>query len=136
MLWALGRHTPEDKSPLICVFHPRAKAEALAYLEATATADALAYLRSKGNGNGKGNLKGRDRVILSRGDVMALGMDSSKTAARPSHEAIEVAGEDTIIDFKSDQQKLDEVAMRGAKRAENRINANEETIPGSTIFSK
>jgi hypothetical protein len=26
--------------------------------------------------------------------------------------------------------------MRGAKRAENRIVANEEKIPGSTIFSK
>ena len=67
---------------------------------------------------------------------MAVGLDSSKTAARPSHEAIEKAGEDSIDDFKSDQQKLNDIAMRGAKRAENRIVANEETIPGSTIFSK
>jgi hypothetical protein len=65
-----------------------------------------------------------------------VGLDSSKTAARPSHEAIEKAGEDSIDDFKSDQQKLDSIAMRGAKRAENRIGANEEKIPGSTIFSK
>jgi hypothetical protein len=67
---------------------------------------------------------------------MAVGLNSSKTAARPSHEAIEKAGEDSIDDFKSDQQKLNDIAMRGAKRAENRIVANEETIPGSTIFSK
>ena len=34
------------------------------------------------------------------------------------------------------EQKIDQVAMRGAKRAENRILNNEEKIPGSTIFSK
>ena len=67
---------------------------------------------------------------------MAQGLDSSKTAARPSHEAIEKAGEDSMDDFKSNRGKLDDVAMRAAKRAENRIGANEETIPGSTIFSK
>ena len=67
---------------------------------------------------------------------MALGLDSSKMAARPSHEAIEPAGEDSIDDFKSDEKKMDNVAMRGAKRAQNRIIANQENIPGSTIFSK
>jgi hypothetical protein len=67
---------------------------------------------------------------------MTQGLDSSKTAARPSHEAIVPAGEPSIDDFKSDQKKMDNVSMRGAKRAENRILANEEKIPGSTIFSK
>jgi hypothetical protein len=63
-------------------------------------------------------------------------LESGKMAARPSHEAIEKAGEDSIDDFKSEEKKIDQVAMRGAKRAENRILANEEKIPGSTIFSK
>ena len=67
---------------------------------------------------------------------MAQGLDSSKMASRPSHEAVEVAGEDSIDDFKSDEKKMDNVAMRGAKRAQNRIIANQEEIPGSTIFSK
>jgi len=67
---------------------------------------------------------------------MAQGVDLGKMAARPSHEAVETAGEDSIKDFKSDDKKIDAVAMRGAKRAENRIVANEEKIPGSTIFSK
>ena len=67
---------------------------------------------------------------------MAQGFDSSKTSARPSHEAVEVNGEDKIDDFKSDEKKMDDVAMRGAKRAQNRIIDNEEKIPGSTIFSK
>ncbi len=67
---------------------------------------------------------------------MALEQDLGKMAARPSHEAVETPGDDSIKDFKSDEKKLDNVAMRGAKRAENRIAANEEKIPGSTIFSK
>jgi len=67
---------------------------------------------------------------------MAQGLDLGKIAARPSHEALEKAGEDSIDDFKSDEKKMDDVAMRGAKRAQNRIVANEESIPGSTIFSK
>ena len=67
---------------------------------------------------------------------MAQGLDLGKMASRPSEEAVETAGEDTIKDFKSDEKKIDNVAMRGAKRAENRIVSNEEKIPGSTIFTK
>jgi hypothetical protein len=67
---------------------------------------------------------------------MAQGLDLGKMASRPSEEAVETAGEDKIDDFKSDEKKIDAVAMRGAKRAENRIVSNEEKIPGSTIFSK
>ena len=67
---------------------------------------------------------------------MALGLDLGKMASRPSHEALEKDGEDSIDDFKTEQEKIDALAMRGAKRAENRIVANQENIPGSTIFSK
>ena len=37
---------------------------------------------------------------------------------------------------KTEQEKLDQIGMKSAKRAENRIMNNEEKIPGSTIFSK
>ena len=67
---------------------------------------------------------------------MALEQDLGKMAARPSEEAVETAGEDSINEFKSGEKKIDNVAMRGAKRAENRIVSNEEKIPGSTIFTK
>jgi hypothetical protein len=61
-------------------------------------------------------------------------LNSTKTAARPSHEAIEnKIGTNAET---SEEQKLDQVAMKAAKRAENRIHNNEERIPGSTIFSK
>ena len=60
---------------------------------------------------------------------MASGLDSTKTPARPSHEAIESTGggaEDT----------LDQEAMESAKRAQNRIHDNESKNPGNSIFTK
>jgi hypothetical protein len=66
---------------------------------------------------------------------MAQGMNSSKTGARPSHEAIEADSSATEVG-KTDEQKLDHVAMESAKRAQNRIHSNEETTPGNSIFSK
>jgi hypothetical protein len=64
---------------------------------------------------------------------MEQNLNSTKTPARPSHEAIENkigTGE------KTEEQKIDQVAMKGAKRAENRLRNDEENLPGSTIFSK
>jgi hypothetical protein len=64
---------------------------------------------------------------------MEQDLNTSKTAARPSHSAIE----DKVGNSgETEEQKIDQVALRGAKRAENRILNNEEKIPGSTIFSK
>jgi hypothetical protein len=66
---------------------------------------------------------------------MAQGLNSSKTPARPSHEAIE---DDTTANEgnKSDRERMDDAAMQSAKRAQNRIVSNEETTPGNSIFSK
>lgn len=66
---------------------------------------------------------------------MAQGLDSTKTAARPSHEAIEEGSTATEVG-KSEQQKMDHIAMESAKRAQNRIHSDEETTPGNSIFSK
>ena len=67
---------------------------------------------------------------------MEQDLNSSKTAARPSHEAIEDKIGTNKLTERTEEQKIDQAAMRGAKRAENRILNNEEEIPGSTIFSK
>ncbi len=67
---------------------------------------------------------------------MTHGFNSSKTSARPAHQAIEKASDDSIDAFKSEQHKLANLAMRSARRAQNRLLDNEERIPGSTIFSK
>jgi hypothetical protein len=66
---------------------------------------------------------------------MAQGLDSTKSAARPSHEAIE---QDTVATEvgDSEQKRLDHIGMEAAKRGSNRIISNEEKIPSSTIFSK
>jgi hypothetical protein len=67
---------------------------------------------------------------------MTHGFNSSKTPARPAHQAIEKSSENSIDAFKTEHQKIDNLAMRAARRAQNRLIDNEENIPGSTIFSK
>jgi len=66
---------------------------------------------------------------------MAQGLDSTKMAARPSHEAIEQEADATELG-EGEQSKIDHIAMEAARRSSNRIIANEEKIPSSTIFSK
>jgi hypothetical protein len=67
---------------------------------------------------------------------MEQDLNSSKSAARPSHEAIEDKIGTSKLTDATEAEKIDQAAMRGAKRAENRILNNEEKIPSSTIFSK
>ncbi len=67
---------------------------------------------------------------------MEQDLDTSKTAGRPSHGAIEdKIGTNKLTD-ETEKEKIDRDAMKGAKRAQNRILNNEENIPGSTIFTK
>jgi hypothetical protein len=66
---------------------------------------------------------------------MAQDMDSSKTMARPSHEAVESDNTATEVG-ESAQRRLDQIAMEAAKRSTNRIHADEESLPGDTVFSK
>jgi hypothetical protein len=68
--------------------------------------------------------------------AMAHGFNSSKSPARPARQAIEKASESSIDAFKSDYRKMNNFAMRVARRAQNRLIDNEQNIPGSTIFSK
>lgn len=65
---------------------------------------------------------------------MASGLDSTKTADRPSHEAIENTG--GIAEDKTPMERLDHEAMESAKRAQNRIHADETKNPGTSIFTK
>jgi hypothetical protein len=69
-------------------------------------------------------------------EEMAQGLDSTKTPARPSHEALEESTGDATDVAKSEEHKMDHMAMESAKRSQNRIHSDEEKIPGSTIFSK
>ena len=66
---------------------------------------------------------------------MAQGLNSTKTGARPAHEAIESNASATEVG-KSPQKKADDAAMQSAKRAQNRIHSNENKDPGSTMFTK
>ncbi|HEX3374209.1 MAG TPA: hypothetical protein VHS13_08370 [Edaphobacter sp.] len=66
---------------------------------------------------------------------MAQGVDSSKTPARPSHEAIEQEADATVAG-KTDQKRMDQIGMESAKRAQNRIHSDEEVNPEDTMFTK
>lgn len=66
---------------------------------------------------------------------MAQGLNSTKTGARPSHEAIEQNADATEVG-KTAQQRADDAAMESAKRAQNRLHNNENQTPGNTMFTK
>ena len=67
---------------------------------------------------------------------MASGLDSTKTGARPSHEAIESTGGEATEAGETPIQRVDKEAMESAKRAQNRIHDNETKNPGNSIFTK
>lgn len=67
---------------------------------------------------------------------MASGLDATKTAGRPSHEAIESSGGEATGVGETPEQRVDQQAMESAKRAQNRIHANEGKNPGTSIFTK
>lgn len=66
---------------------------------------------------------------------MAGGLDSTKTADRPSHEAIESTGGEATEGL-TPERRLDREAMESAKRAQNRIHDDETKNPGTSIFTK
>lgn len=66
---------------------------------------------------------------------MAQGLNSTKTAARPAHEAIESNASATELG-KNKHQKIDDAAMQTAKRAQNRIRAEEGKNPTEKMFTK
>ncbi|HEY4379705.1 MAG TPA: hypothetical protein VGN01_05125 [Acidobacteriaceae bacterium] len=67
---------------------------------------------------------------------MAHGLNSTKSPARPARQAIEKASENSIDAFQNVHRKISNLAMRAARRAQNRILDNEGRNPGTTIFSK
>jgi hypothetical protein len=67
---------------------------------------------------------------------MAHGLNSTKSPARPARQAIETASENSIDAFQNEHRKISNLAMRAARRAQNRLIDNEGRNPGSSIFSK
>jgi hypothetical protein len=67
---------------------------------------------------------------------MGLMTPNTKTGARASHEAIESTGGDATELGKTEQERIDHVAMDMAKRGQNRVHEDEGKIPDSQIFTK
>ncbi len=73
---------------------------------------------------------------MAHEDSSNLNLNSTKSPARPSNEALQDHTGDATDAGKTEQQRMDRVAMESAKRGENRILADEGNIPGSTLISK
>ena len=67
---------------------------------------------------------------------MASGLDSTKTGARPSHEAVESSGGHATDVASSKRKHMDHEAMESAKRGQNRLHSNETKNPNSSEFTK
>ena len=67
---------------------------------------------------------------------MAQGLDATKTPARPSHEAVEETGVQATEITDTPIEQADHGAMESAKRAQNRIHADEGKNPVTQIFTK
>ncbi|HWB33113.1 MAG TPA: hypothetical protein VG714_08080 [Acidobacteriaceae bacterium] len=67
---------------------------------------------------------------------MEQNLNSNKTPARPSHNAVEDKVGSSTVAGKTAQERIDQTAMKAAKRAENRIVSNEERVPADTMFTK
>lgn len=73
---------------------------------------------------------------MAHEDSSNLNLNSTKSPARPSNEALQDHTGDATDAGKTEQQRMDRVAMESAKRGENRILADEGNTPGSTLISK
>lgn len=65
---------------------------------------------------------------------MEQNLNSNKTAARPSHQAVESKVGSSTLNHEDEQKRLDEVAMKAAKRAGNRFRDDEGS--GTQEFTK
>ena len=65
-----------------------------------------------------------------------LNLNSTKSGARPSHEAVESHTGDATDVVKTEEERMDRVGMESAKRAQNRIHNDEQSNPEDTLFTK
>lgn len=67
---------------------------------------------------------------------MEQNLNSEKTPARASQGATGDKIGSGAATPEDEQKRLDEAAMKGAKRAQNRFREDETTLPGHTEFTK
>ncbi len=69
--------------------------------------------------------------MANNDETINLNLNSTKSAARPSHEAIE-----GLTGNATDESKMDRIADESAQRSTNRIHAEEQRNPEDTLFTK
>jgi hypothetical protein len=73
---------------------------------------------------------------MAHDSEMNQDLNSTRTAFSPAHQHLEQNEPEAVVTAKSKQEKLDDMAMESARRAQNRVHNNAERIPSDTIFSK
>jgi hypothetical protein len=64
---------------------------------------------------------------------MEQNLNAEKTPARASQQP---SGSNAVHTDEDEAKRLDDVAMKAARRAQNRLREDEGNVPGSTIFTK
>jgi len=74
--------------------------------------------------------------MIQRDSALNQDLNSGNNPASPAAEHMESPVPVAMTEAGTDQEKLDRLGMESAKRAQHRLQHNEERIPQSTIFSK
>jgi hypothetical protein len=74
--------------------------------------------------------------MIQNDSVLSKDLNATKTASLPSHEHLLSDTPDATELGKTEEERMDKLAMESARRGQNRVHANEGKIPGSEIFTK
>jgi hypothetical protein len=80
--------------------------------------------------------KQRCDAMIQNDSVLNKDINATKTASLPSHDHLLSDTPDATELGKTEEERLDKMAMESARRAQNRVHANEGRTPGSEIFTK
>jgi hypothetical protein len=74
--------------------------------------------------------------MIQRDSALNHDLNSGNTPASPAADHLESPAPVAMTEAGTETEKLDRLGMESAKRAQHRVQHNEERIPQSTIFSK
>jgi hypothetical protein len=74
--------------------------------------------------------------MIQRDSALNHDLNSGSTAASPAADHLDSPVPVVMTEAGTESEKLARLGMESAKRAQHRLQHNEERTPGSTIFSK
>jgi hypothetical protein len=80
--------------------------------------------------------KGIEETMAKEDTALNQDLNSGTSSFSPAHKHLQDDSPETVVSPKDEQAAIDRIGMESAKRAEHRIQKNEERIPSSTLFTK